>query len=112
MDHIGIGVSILAMFASSIANLHAKQLGRLPCSASIGSKVQIRRVRDANRPGLVVTLLNVHRPRDRSHYERFAAWHESFYRNVEALSVSRSAQRDASAVCDHVRAARSTSWTG
>ncbi len=44
--------------------------------------------RDDRRPGLVVTLLNVHRPRDRSHYERFAAWHESFYRAVEATSVT------------------------
>jgi hypothetical protein len=30
--------------------------------------------RDSEKPGLVVTLLNVHRPRDRSHYERFAAY--------------------------------------
>ncbi|MCZ6691783.1 MAG: DISARM system helicase DrmA [Planctomycetota bacterium] len=44
--------------------------------------------RDDERPGLVVTLLNVHRPRDRSHYERFEAWHESFYRAVEATSVT------------------------
>ncbi len=44
--------------------------------------------RDVNRPGLVVTLLNIHRPRDRSHYERFAVYHESFYRNVEATSVT------------------------
>lgn len=44
--------------------------------------------RDAARPGLVVTLLNVHRPRDRSHYERFAAWHATFYRGVEASSVT------------------------
>ncbi len=44
--------------------------------------------RDDERPGLVVTLLNVHRPRDRSHYERFEAWHESFYRAVEASSVT------------------------
>ena len=44
--------------------------------------------RDDQRPGLVVTLLNVHRPRDRSHYERFSAWHESFYRSVEAGSVT------------------------
>ena len=44
--------------------------------------------RDAARPGLVVTLLNVHKPRDRSHYERFTAWHESFYRGVEATSVT------------------------
>jgi hypothetical protein len=39
-------------------------------------------------PGLVVTCLNVMRPRDRSHYERFVAYHESFYRQVEATSVT------------------------
>ncbi|AKG21295.1 DISARM system helicase DrmA [Calothrix sp. 336/3] len=44
--------------------------------------------RDANKPGLVVTLLNVHRPRDRSHYERFQIWHNTFYRAVEATSVT------------------------
>lgn len=44
--------------------------------------------RDDKRPGLVVTLLNVHRPRDRSHYERFQAWHNTFYRAVEATSVT------------------------
>lgn len=35
-----------------------------------------------------MTLLNVHKPRDRSHYERFVAYHESFYRSVEATSVT------------------------
>jgi hypothetical protein len=44
--------------------------------------------RDPARPGLVVTLFNIHRPRDRSHYERFASYHESFYRSVEATSVT------------------------
>ena len=44
--------------------------------------------RDPARPGLVVTLLNVHKPRDRSHYERFGSYHESFYRTVEAMSVT------------------------
>src|SRR5690606_31646356 len=39
-------------------------------------------------PGLVVTCLNVSRPRDRSHYERFVDYHESFYRDVEATSVT------------------------
>jgi hypothetical protein len=39
-------------------------------------------------PGLVVTCLHVMRPRDRSHYERFASYHESFYRDVEATSVT------------------------
>lgn len=39
-------------------------------------------------PGLVVTCLHVMRPRDRSHYERFHAYHQSFYREVEATSVT------------------------
>jgi hypothetical protein len=44
--------------------------------------------RDTRRPGLVVTLLNVHKARDRSHYERFAAYHDTFYRGVEATGVT------------------------
>jgi len=44
--------------------------------------------RDPERPGLVVTLLNIHKPRDRSHYERFEGYHASFYRSVEATSVT------------------------
>ncbi|MDP3273844.1 MAG: DISARM system helicase DrmA [Deltaproteobacteria bacterium] len=39
-------------------------------------------------PGLVVTCFNAQRPRDRSHFERFAAWHQSFYRHVEATSLT------------------------
>jgi hypothetical protein len=44
--------------------------------------------RDDRRPGLVVTLLNIHKPRDRSHYERFCHYHETFYRSVEVGSVT------------------------
>lgn len=44
--------------------------------------------RDAKRPGLVVTVFNTHKPRDRSYYERFAAFHDCFYRFVEATSVT------------------------
>ena len=44
--------------------------------------------RDPSRPGLVVTLLNIHKPRDRSYYERFPNYHESLYRGVEATSVT------------------------
>jgi Helicase conserved C-terminal domain len=39
-------------------------------------------------PGLVVTLLNIHKPRDRSHYERLRHFHETFYRSVEVGSVT------------------------
>jgi hypothetical protein len=44
--------------------------------------------RDTDKPGLVVTVLNINRPRDRSHYERFTAYHQTFYRSVEATSVT------------------------
>jgi hypothetical protein len=40
------------------------------------------------KPGLVVTIFNIHRPRDRSHFERFGFFHETFYRSVEATSVT------------------------
>jgi len=44
--------------------------------------------RQKDKPGLIVTLLNIHRPRDRSHYERFNVYHRTFYRSVEATSVT------------------------
>ena len=44
--------------------------------------------RSDDAPGLVVTLLNVGKPRDRSHYERFRHFHETFYRSVEVGSVT------------------------
>jgi hypothetical protein len=42
---------------------------------------------------LVVTLFNVHKPRDRSQYERFRHYHETFYRSVEVGSVTPYAAR-------------------
>lgn len=44
--------------------------------------------RDASRPGLVVTLGNWARPRDLAHYEQFRHFHETFYSQVEPLSVT------------------------
>jgi hypothetical protein len=44
--------------------------------------------REKEKPGLVVTQLYIHRPRDRSHYERFRHYHETFYRSVEVGSVT------------------------
>lgn len=49
--------------------------------------------RATGKPGLVVTLLNLHKPRDRTHYEQFRAFHASFYRAVEATSVTPFAPR-------------------
>lgn len=44
--------------------------------------------RDANRPGLVITLGNWARPRDLAHYEQFRHYHQTFYAQVEPLSVT------------------------
>lgn len=44
--------------------------------------------RNPTRPGLVVVVLNVHRPRDRMHFEQFGHFHDTFYRSVEATSVT------------------------
>jgi hypothetical protein len=44
--------------------------------------------RDARRPGLVLALGNWARPRDLAHFEQFRSYHETFYAQVEALSVT------------------------
>jgi hypothetical protein len=49
--------------------------------------------RDWNRPGVIFTVLNVHKPRDRMHFEQFGSFHRSFYRAVEATSVTPWASR-------------------
>lgn len=44
--------------------------------------------RDASKPGLVLALANWSRPRDMAHFEQFRHYHETFYAQVEALSVT------------------------
>ncbi len=44
--------------------------------------------RSSSAPGLVLTLYNAGRPRDRSHYEQFRPYHDAFYRYVEPTSVT------------------------
>ncbi|WP_306842283.1 helicase-related protein [Paenarthrobacter nicotinovorans] len=39
-------------------------------------------------PGVIVTMYRASRPRDRSHYESFLAYHQSLYRSVEPTSVT------------------------
>jgi hypothetical protein len=53
------------------------------------------------RPGMVVVVLNQHMPRDRTHLEQFGHFHRSFYRAIEATSVTAWAAR----ALDHALAA-------
>ncbi len=44
-------------------------------------------------PGLIVTLYNNNKTRDRAHYESFKTWHQSLYRELEGSSVTPFAAR-------------------
>jgi len=43
--------------------------------------------------GLVISILNNAKARDRSHFETFVGWHQALYRDVEATSVTPFASR-------------------
>lgn len=51
------------------------------------------RVGRSDTSGLVVTILNNAKARDRSHFETFPGWHQALYRDVEATSVTPFASR-------------------
>lgn len=59
-----------------------------PKSAAEYIQATSRVGRGENRPGLVAVILNMHRARDRAHYEDFEIYHQAFYRAVEATSVT------------------------
>ena len=77
---ISVGVDIDRLGLMVVAGQPKTTAEYIQASSRVG--------RDATKPGLVITALNVVKPRDRSHYERFSAYHESFYRFVEAPSVT------------------------
>jgi hypothetical protein len=77
---ISVGLDIERLGLMVIAGQPKTTSEYIQASSRIGRK--------ANKPGLVVTVYNFFKARDRSHYERFRAYHESFYRFVEAGSVT------------------------
>jgi Helicase conserved C-terminal domain len=51
------------------------------------------RVGRGDGPGLIVSVYNNAKARDRSHYETFRTWHQTLYREVESTSVTPFAPR-------------------
>jgi hypothetical protein len=64
-----------------------------PKSAAEYIQATSRVGRDSDRPGIVLVILNMHRARDRAHYEDFQTYHKAFYRAVEATSVTPGSMR-------------------
>jgi hypothetical protein len=77
---ISVGVDIDRLGLMVVAGQPKATAEYIQASSRVG--------RDVRWPGLVVTCFNTAKPRDRSHYERFTAYHESFYRWVEAASLT------------------------
>lgn len=75
---ISVGVDIDRLGLMVVAGQPKTTSEYIQASSRVGRK----------HPGLVVTCFNLARPRDRSHYERFHAYHQTFYRFVEAASLT------------------------
>ena len=75
---IAVGVDIPRLNVMSISGQPKTTAEYIQASSRVGREV----------PGIVFTLYNQAKNRDRSHYESFKDYHQAYYRYVESTSVT------------------------
>ncbi len=90
-DAMGVDVAMATNMISvglDIGRLGLMLVQGQPKAAAEYIQATSRVGRRDGQPGLVLALLNAHKPRDRMHHEQFRQFHACFYRAVEATSVT------------------------
>ena len=88
---ISVGLDISRLGLMVVLNQPKTAAEYIQATSRVGR--QLGENPEQNKPGLVLVLLNPNRPRDRSHFELFPYWHQTFYRHVEATSCTPFASR-------------------